>query len=196
MIRLIVIGVIVLVLLVWLIGTYNGLVRLRNFVRESWSGIDTELKRRYELIPNLVEVCRGYAAHERGVFERVAEARAAAAAESGGAGPQAAREAALSGSVRSLLAVGEAYPDLRANEQFLALQRELANTEDRIQAARRFYNANVRDLNIRVETVPSNVVASLFGFDRASFFELEDAAMRTVPRVRLDPTDADPPGHP
>lgn len=167
--------------LVWAIANYNGLVRLRQHVTESWSGIDTELKRRHNLIPNLVEVCRGYAAHEQAVFEQVTRARGAAAAESGGVAPRAERENALSGSLRTLFAVSEGYPELRASEHFLALQDELTNTEDRIQAARRFYNANVRDLNNRVQQVPSNIVANLFGFEGADYFEIEDAAVRAAP---------------
>ncbi|MEM8738662.1 MAG: LemA family protein [Planctomycetota bacterium] len=184
---LIIAGILGVVFLAWLIGTYNGLVRLRTHVRESWSGIDTELQRRYALIPNLVEVCKGYAAHEQTVFTQVTRARALAVAESGGVAPQAQREDALTGSLRSLLAVGEAYPELRASEHFLALQQELANTEDRLQAARRFYNANVRDLNTRVQQVPSNLVASAFGFRSAEYFQLQTASARGPVPVRLDP---------
>lgn len=183
------VGVPTLFILIWFIGTYNGLVRLRNHVDESWSGIDTELKRRHDLIPNLVEVCKGYADHERTVFEQVTRARAEAVAASdsptNGAATQARKENALSGSLGSLLAVSEAYPELKASEHFLALQRQLSNTEDRIQAARRFYNANVRDLNTRVESVPSNLVASTFGFGPAEFFEIEHVAVRAAPQVDL-----------
>lgn len=185
---LIVTGVIVLVFLIWLMTTYNGLVSLRNHVDEAWSGIDTELKRRHELIPNLVEVCKGYARHEKAVFEQVARARAAAS-QRAGAGPreQAPIEDALTGSLNTLLAVSENYPDLKASAHFLALQKQLTNTEDRIQAARRFYNANVRDLNNRVEQVPSNIVASLCGFGPAEFFEVQQVAVRQAPAVDLSP---------
>jgi len=172
------------VTLVWAIATYNGLVRLRQHVAESWSMIDTELKRRHDLIPNLVEVCRGYAAHEQSVFEQVVRARGAAAdATDPSVAPQdqARRESALTGSLRTLFAVSEGYPDLRASEHFLALQRELAVTEDRIQAARRFYNANVRDLNTRVEQVPSNIVAGMFHFDPADYFEIDEASVQAAP---------------
>lgn len=179
-------AVLFFIVLVWAIATYNGLVRLRQHVAESWSTIDTELKRRHDLIPNLVEVCRGYAAHEQSVFEQVARARGEAAqATDASVSPddQARRESALTGSLRTLFAVSEGYPPLKASEHFLALQRELAVTEDRIQAARRFFNANVRDLNTRVEQVPSNVVAGMFDFETADYFEIDEASVRGVPAV-------------
>jgi LemA protein len=182
---LVVLLVVALAVLVWFIATYNGLVRLRNFCREAWAGIDTELKRRYDLIPNLVATVKGYATHEREVLEGVVAARARAIASTGSPAEQAKDENALVGSLKQLLAVAEAYPNLKANESFLALQRELVNTEDRIQAARRFYNANVRDLNTRVEVIPSNIVAGMFGFQREEFFEVESALERTVPEVRV-----------
>jgi len=167
-------------LLLWVALTYNALVRIRQQVVESWSGIDTELKRRYELIPNLVETVKGYAAHERETLAAVVEARARAQASHGTPGAQARDEKELVESMRRLLAVAEGYPDLKASENFLALQRELANTEDRIQAARRFYNANVRDLNTRLEVFPSNLVASLFSFEAVEFFEVESSVVREV----------------
>ncbi len=167
-------------LLLWIALTYNALVRLRQHVGESWAGIDTELKRRYELIPNLVETVKGYAAHERQTLEAVVTARARAAASSGTPGQQARDEQELVASVNRLLAVAEAYPDLKASANFLALQKELANTEDRLQAARRFFNANVRDLNTRVAVFPSSLVAGMFGFRPAEFFEVESAAVRRV----------------
>lgn len=169
--------------LLWLIGTYNGLVRLRNHCRESWSGIDTELKRRYDLIPRLVEVVKGYAAHEREVLERVVAARAAALASQGTPASQARDEKSLVDSMRGLFAVVERYPDLKASGHFLALQEELVNTEDRIAAARRFYNANVRDFNTRTEIFPSNLIAGLFNFTREEFFEVEDHTFRAAPSV-------------
>ena len=167
-------------LLLWLVLTYNTFIRLRQHVSESWAGIDTELKRRYELIPNLVETVKGYAAHERQTIEAVVAARARAASSAGSPGEQARDEQELVASVNRLLAVAEAYPDLKASVNFLKLQQELANTEDRIQAARRFFNANVRDLNTRVAVFPGNVVAGMFGFKPAEFFEVESAAVRQV----------------
>ncbi|MAE60333.1 MAG: hypothetical protein CMJ49_03140, partial [Planctomycetaceae bacterium] len=143
------VAVFVLLPLVWLIATYNGLVRLRQHVRESWSGIDTELRRRYDLIPNLVETVKGYAAHERETLEAVVRARQAAVESRGSPASQAADENVLVDTLGRLFALAEGYPDLKASGNFLELQNELVNTEDRIQAARRFYNANVRDLNTR-----------------------------------------------
>ncbi|MEX0776389.1 MAG: LemA family protein [Phycisphaeraceae bacterium] len=174
--------------LLWLIGTYNGLVRLRQHLRESWAGIDTELKRRYDLIPNLVETVKGYAAHERRVLEEVIAARQQAVNSTGSPAAQARDENALVGSLRQLFAVSEAYPDLKASAHFLALQKELANTEDRISAARRFYNANVRDLNTRIAQFPSNIVAGLFNFREAEYFEIEEVGMRAAPVVNLGAT--------
>ena len=185
MVVLIIGGVILVVVLIWLISTYNGLVRLRQHITESWSNVDTELQRRYDLIPNLVSVCKGYAAHERDVFERVTQARAEAIAEHGGVTPQARRENELTGSLNRLLAVSEAYPELKASENFLSLQKELANTEDRIQAARRCYNANVRDLNTRVQAFPSNLVANMFGFTTEDYFEVSTALAKQAPDVTL-----------
>ncbi len=186
MAALILLAVFLLIPLLWLMGMYNGLVRLRQHVRESWSGIDTELKRRHNLIPNLVNTCKGYAAHEQAVLEAVTKARNAAAQASeahAGVDTQSQRETDLTGQLGRLLAVAEAYPDLKASDHFLALQDELTNTEDRIQAARRFYNANVRDLNTRVESVPTNLVASSFGFTREPYFELSSPAERQNPDV-------------
>jgi LemA protein len=171
--------------LVWAIFNYNGLVKLRQHCRESWSDIDTELKRRYNLIPNLVETVKGYAAHEREVLQAVTDARAKAAASSGSPVSQAADENVLVGALQRLLAVVESYPDLKASDNFLELQRELANTENRIQAARRFYNGNVRDMNTRVESFPSNIIAALFSFEQEEFFEITDVAMRDVPAARF-----------
>lgn len=176
---------IVLVPLIWLICTYNGLVRIQNFVRESWAGIDTELKRRYDLIPNLVETVKGYATHERQTLELVIEARNRAAASNGSPQSQARDENQFIGALKQLFAVVESYPDLKASRNFLALQNELVNTEDRIQAARRFYNANVRDLNTRIQVFPSNIVASMFNFHGAEFFVIESAIERAAPEVKM-----------
>jgi LemA protein len=172
--------------LVWGILLFNRLVSLRQHCRESWSGIDTELKRRYDLIPNLVRTVAGYAAHERNVLRSVTEARSRAAGSSGSPESQAADENRLVHALRELFAVVEGYPELKASEHFLELQRELANTEDRIQAARRFYNGNVRDLNTRVEVFPSNLVAALFRFEPAEFFEVADFSVREPPAARIE----------
>jgi len=180
---LVAIGIPLFILVViWAI--YNGLVKLRYQVRESWSNVDTELKRRYDLIPNLVETVKGYAAHERGVLEEVARLRATAVASTGSPASQAADENRLVQGLRQLFVVVERYPELKANQNFLALQRELSNTEDRIQAARRFYNANVRDYNVRCEQFPSNLVAGAAHFKPEEFFEIEPVEA-AAPAVKL-----------
>ena len=175
------IGIGALIVFLWVVVTYNGLVRTRNTTDESWSGVDTELKRRYDLIPNLVETVKGYATHERETFERVIDARNRAAANHGSPEDQARDENNLVGSMKQLFAVAEGYPDLKASRSFLALQEELTTTENRIQRARRFYNANVRDLANRIETFPSNLIAGMFGFEKREFFEIEDSSQRAVP---------------
>jgi len=157
------------------IASYNRFVSQRNLVRDAWANIDTELRRRYDLIPNLVETVKGYASHEREVFENVTKARAAATAATGSPAEQAAAEGPLVSALRQLFAVAENYPDLKANQNFLALQSELSNTEDRLQTARRFYNANVRDYNRRVQSFPSKVIANWFGFKEEQFFEVEES---------------------
>ena len=172
-----------LIVFLWVVVTYNGLVRTRNTTDESWSGVDTELKRRYDLIPNLVETVKGYATHERETFKRVIEARNRAAANHGSPEDQARDENNLVGSMKQLFAVAEGYPDLKASRSFLALQEELTTTENRIQRARRFYNANVRDLANRIETFPSNLIAGMFGFERREFFEIEDSSQRAAPSI-------------
>jgi LemA protein len=179
---LVVVALVVIVLL-WAIVQYNGFVRLRNLVQESWRQIDVELHRRHDLIPNLVESVKGYAAHERGVFDEVTRARAAAAGPAAGPAEQAVQENVLNQALGRLLAVAENYPVLRASENFQQLQAELANTEDRIAAGRRFYNANVRELNTKVETFPANVIANMFGFTRAEYFEVDDPQIRQAPSV-------------
>lgn len=182
---LIVLAVVVVIVGIWLVITYNGFVKLRNIVEESWRQIDVELHRRYDLIPNLVETVKGYAAHERGTFEAVTEARAAAATAGSTPAEQASQENMLTSALRQLFAVAEAYPDLKANTNFLDLQGRLTETEDRIAAGRRFYNANVRTLNTKVQTVPSNVVANLFKIKEAEYFEAEDPTVRSAPEVRF-----------
>jgi len=180
---LIVILALLVILGLWAMGAYNGLVRLRNLVQESWRQIDVELKRRHDLIPNLVETVKGYAAHERGVFEEVARARSAAITPGSGPAEQAQQENVLTQALGKLFAVAEAYPDLKASQNFMALQTELTNTEDRIAAGRRFYNANVRQYNTKIETVPTNIIAGMFHFVRAEYFEAEEPEVREAPTV-------------
>jgi LemA protein len=177
---LIVLGAIIL----WLILIYNRFVSLRNRAKEAWSDIDVQLRRRYNLIPNLVEAVKGYASHEKGVFEKVTQARTQAM------GAQTPKEKGkaenfLSSTLKSLFAVAENYPDLKASNNFLELQRELRDTEDKIQAARRFYNTNVRNLNIKIESFPANIVAGVFGFKQMEFFEVEEAAVKETPAVKF-----------
>ncbi len=177
---------IIAVALVWFIVLYNGFVTLRTRAKEAWADIDVQLKRRYDLIPNLVNTVKGYATHESQAFEKVTQARAAAM---GAQNPQAKAQAekTLAGALSGIFAIAEAYPDLKANQNFLALQTELSDTENKIQAARRFYNGNVRDLNIKTESFPSNIVASMFRFEKMQFFELEgaDAAARNPVEVKF-----------
>ncbi|HVT30584.1 MAG TPA: LemA family protein [Lacipirellulaceae bacterium] len=179
-------GIIILPL-VWFITTFNHLVRVRQQIRESWADIDVELKRRYELIPNLVETVKGYAKHEREVLELVIQLRNKAMANNGPASGQAVDEQALQIGMKRLFAVAEAYPTLKADAHFLALQQELANCEDRIAAARRFFNGNVREMNQLCDQFPTSFVASMFGFEHETYFELSSEVERVVPRVDLSP---------
>jgi LemA protein len=172
---LIVIVVVLAVLVFGAIASYNRFVRQKNLIKDAWANIDTELRRRYDLIPNLVETVKGYASHERAVFENVTKARAMATAATGSPAEQAAAEGPFVAALRQLLAVAEAYPDLKANQNFLALQSELSNTEDRLQTSRRFYNANVRDYNQRVQSFPSMIIARTFGFKEEEFFEVDES---------------------
>lgn len=167
--------------LAYVVGQYNGLVSLRNHIRESWSNVDTELKRRHDLVPNLVGVVKGYAAHEQTVLERVVELRNRAL-EAGDVGERSGRENELAAGIAGILAVVENYPDLKADAQFLRLQHELVMTEDRIQAARRFYNGNVREYQNKCDAFPSNLVARSFGFQPAGYFEA-GSVEREAPRV-------------
>src|SRR6478735_10808666 len=189
MIKAIVFAVVVVLLVLWGVSIYNGLIKLRNLVQEAWRQIDVELTRRHDLIGNLVETVKGYAAHERGTLEDVVKARSAAMAPGQSPAAQAESENVLSQALGRLLAIVEAYPDLKANENFLALQTELTATEDRIASARRYYNATVRDLNTKVETVPSNIVAGVFNIDRAEYFEAV-GEQREAPRVDFGQRDA------
>ena len=168
----------------WAVAIYNALVGLRNRSEGSWSDIDVQLKRRYELIPNLVETVKGYAGHERATLEGVVAARGRAMTASG-AEARGAAENGLTQALRQLFALAEAYPELRANESFLALQRELSGLEDAIQNARRYYNAVVRDLNTKIESFPSNLVAGAFDFAKKDYFELDAEAERSAPAVRF-----------
>jgi LemA protein len=164
----------------YFILTYNGLVALRNHIRDAWGNIDTELKRRYDLIPNLVATVKGYAAHEKEVFKRITQLRAECLANKGAIREQAASESQLVAALERLLAVVENYPQLKADKNFLALQHELVNTEDRIQAARRFFNGNVRDYRNKCETFPSNLIAGMFGFEPQDYFSVRPS-VREVP---------------
>lgn len=170
MIILIVVGV----LFIWAVASYNGFVQLVNRAKEAWADIEVQLKRRYDLIPNLVNTVKGYATHESSAFENVTKARAMAMGASGPTAAHAEAENMLTGALKSVFAISEAYPDLKANTNFLALQNELSDTENKIQAARRFYNTNVRDLNIKRESFPSNLIANMFNFAKMDLFDLAD----------------------
>ena len=176
----ILIGVVVVAALGGIVS-YNRFISQKNLIKDAWSNIDTELKRRYDLIPNLIETVKGYAAHEKEIFEEVARTRSMAAGATGSPAAQAAAEGPLVAALGKLFAVVENYPDLKANQNFLELQRELTNTEDRLQTARRFYNANVREYNERVKQFPSVLVASVFGFKEEEFFEVDDVIRDSGP---------------
>jgi len=180
----IIILIVVGVLGIWLIGAYNGLVRGRNRVKESWSDIDVQLKRRYDLIPNLIETVKGYAEHERSTLDAVIQARSRAMGAQTVA-EHAQAENMLSGALKSLFALSEAYPQLRAVESFAKLQDELSDTENKIQAARRFYNTNVMALNTMIESFPTNIIAGQFGFQKSEFFELNNEAAREPVPVKF-----------
>jgi len=181
---LLVLLAVAVVVVVWGILIYNRLVRLRNLVLEGWSGIDVQLKRRSNLIPNLIKTVKGYMGHERGVLKEVTELRTRSMA-AGAPGEKGRIEGALSRSLTSLFAVAENYPDLKANQNFIDLQDQLAEIEDQIQLARRYYNGATRNLNIAVESFPSNIVARMFSFVLAEFFEIDDAEDRAVPEVEF-----------
>jgi LemA protein len=181
---LIILLLVVLLPAVWVMVQYNWLVSLRNYISESWSNVDTELKRRYDLIPNLVATVRGYAAHEREVLERVTHLRERCVANDGSPTEQARDEVQLVDALKQLLVVVENYPQLKADQHFLKLQQELVTTENRIQAARRFYNGNVRDYRNKCETFPSNLVAQMFGFQPQEFFSVPPS-VKEVPNVEF-----------
>lgn len=170
---------IIVIILLWVISVYNGLIKTRNRTKEAWADIDVQLKRRYDLIPNLVETVKGYATHERELFEKVTQARANAIGAQG-MKEKVVAENALSNTLKSLFAVAESYPDLKASVNFLELQRELTDTEDKVQAARRFYNSNVMELNTQIESFPANTIASILGFKQMELFEIAESQKEPV----------------
>jgi len=174
--------VVAVVLIAWAIGTYNGLVQLRNQLDNAWAQIDVQLKRRYDLIPNLVETVKGYAKHESGTLERVIQARNMAVSAKG-VGERAEAENMLSGALKSLFAVAEAYPDLKANQNFLRLQEELTSTENKVSFARQFYNDNAMAYNTRIQTFPTLLIAGMFQFTKRDFFEVKAGPEREAPKV-------------
>lgn len=174
--------VVLAVLAMWVVGMYNGLVRLRNQVRNAWSQIDVQLKRRHDLIPNLIETAKGYMKHERETLEEITNARAQAM-DAKSVGETAKAEGQLQGALSKFYLVVENYPDLKANQNFLSLQEELTSTENKVGFSRQFYNDQVMQYNNRIESVPTNIVAGMFGFDKSEFFELESPAERAVPKV-------------
>lgn len=181
---LIIIIAVLAIIIIYGISAYNSLVALKNRSQEAWSDIDVQLKRRYDLIPNLVETVKGYALHERELLENVTKARTSAM-QAQGLEERGKAENVLSGTLKSLFAVSENYPDLKASQNFLELQRELTDTEDKIQAARRFYNGNVRDLNIQTEVFPSNIIANLFHFSKMELFQIENEEEKKAPEVKF-----------
>jgi len=184
LIVLLAIGGLIVIIGLWLVVIYNGLVGLRQAVKNAWSQIDVQLKRRYDLIPNLVETVKGYAGHERETLERVVKARQAGI-DASTVKDQAAAENMITGALRQLFALSEAYPNLKANENFMALQEQLASTENKISFARQYYNDTVQSYNTRQQQFPANMVAGMFGFQSADFFEIEDATVREAPKVKF-----------
>lgn len=183
---LIAVGAVIVLLILWLVGRYNALIRLRNQVRNAWAQIDVQLKRRWDLIPNLVETVKGYTKHEAETLQKVTEARNLAQRAAGqGVAKQAEAESVLSGALGRLLAVAEAYPDLKANQNYLALQEELTSTENKIGFSRQFYNDTAMRFNTTVQMFPTNIVAGLFKFSAAELFELKDEAAREAPKVQF-----------
>lgn len=182
MIATLVFGGILLLFVLWFVTMYNGLVTLRNIVKNAWAQIDVQLKRRHDLIPNLVETVKGYASHEKDTLENVTRARAAAVSAEG-VGPQSQAEQMLSGALGRLMLVVEEYPDLKANQNFLALQEELTSTENKIGFARQAYNDSVMQYNIKIQSVPTNIVAGMFHFTEEEPFEVQDEAVREAPKV-------------
>lgn len=184
MVTIWIIIIIIVIIILIIAGYFNRLVSLKNRSEEAWSDIDVQLKRRHDLIPNLVEIVKGYAKHEKEVFENVTKARADAISSKGLA-DKAKAENQISETLKSLFAVAENYPNLKANENFIELQREVTDTEDKVQSARRFYNGNVRELNIAIESFPSNIIASMFHYQKKELFELSDVGERGPVEVKL-----------
>lgn len=176
--------IIAVLIVLWVVAVYNGLIKRRNRTKEAWADIDVQLKRRYDLIPNLVETVKGYATHERELFEKVTEARSRAMGAKS-IKEHSDAENALSSTLKTLFAVSENYPQLRASENFLELQKELTDTEDKVQAARRFYNNNVMELNTKIESFPANLIASTFGFKQMELFELAEKEEREPVKVQF-----------
>ncbi len=183
---ILIIIILVVIIALWFVASYNGFITLIQRSKEAWADIDVQLKRRYDLIPNLVNTVKGYAAHEKDTFENISAARSAAMGATGVA-DKAMAEQQLTGALGKLFAVAEAYPELKANTNFMGLQTELSDTENKIQAARRFYNGNVRDLTTKQQSFPSNIIAGMFHFEKMSFFELgeRDAAARNPVEVKF-----------
>ncbi len=179
-----IIWAVVVIVVLWLVGAFNALVRARNRVKEAWSDINIQLRRRHDLIPNLVETVKGYAAHEQGVLEAVIQARTQAVT-AGSLEQKGQAENMLSGALKNLFALSEAYPTLKANENFAKLQDELSDTENKIQASRRFYNSNVLDLNTKLEVFPTNIIAGMFTFKKEEFFELDSPEEANLPKVNF-----------
>lgn len=184
MIALVILLIVIVIPLLWIVGAYNGLIRLRNQLENAWAQIDVQLKRRHDLIPNLVESVKGYAAHERNTLENVIKARNMAASATSVA-DRAQAENVLTGALKSLFAVAEAYPDLKANQNFLRLQEELASTENKIAFSRQFYNDSVQGYNTSIEVFPTNILAGMFHFGRRDFFEVKEQAEREAPQVKF-----------
>ncbi len=183
---LVIVLIVLAVVVLMVVGLYNRFVRLVNQAKEAWADIEVQLKRRYDLIPNLINSVKGYAAHEAGVLEKLTEARSKAMQSTGPTAEHAQAEGGLTGALKSLFAVAENYPDLKASGNFVELQRELSDTENKVQASRRFYNGTVRDLNIAVESFPSNVIGKMFGFGKMDLFDLPDNdEAQKVPEVKF-----------
>ncbi len=176
--------IVIVLIIIWLIAVYNSLIKSRNRVDEAWSDIDVQLKRRYDLIPNLIETVKAYASHEKETFQKVTEARSKAM-QAENVEEKAKAENALSETLKSLFAVAENYPDLKASQNFMQLQDELVDTENKIQAARRFYNGNVRDFNTKIQVFPTNLIVGLLGFKKYDFFQVEEEAAREAPKVKF-----------
>jgi len=175
---------ILLIIIFWIVAMYNGLVRLRNQVKNAWSQIDVQLKRRHDLIPNLVETAKGYMKHERETLDSITKARSQAV-EASGVADQAKAEGELNNALSRFMLVVENYPDLKASQNFLSLQEELSSTENKVSFARQFYNDQVQTFNIKIESVPSNIIAGMFNFKQAEFFEIEAPAEKDVPKVQF-----------